>query len=343
MKRLARSGGDRYRRAEMRTACLFASVTLLAACGPTATNPGDDDDGADAAREIDAGFDDDAGGGDDGCEKIDLLFVIDNSGSMAQEQANLAANFPGFIDVIEASGLDYRVAITTTGVDYTYNQSTFPGGPTLPISIDGGDNGAMLQPGGCNLPRRWIERGDPAPATMFACAANVGTSGPSDEMPLAAMRAAFDDRVADGTNAGFRRPDALLAVVMLTDENDCSYEQSVTLGFAESLCDAQQEPVANYTAFLDSFAGERGRWAAAVIAGPGPGACSSTFGDADYAARLDEFVQSAGPSNGALSSICVGDLTQGLTDALVLFDTACQNFPPIGKVAPPPAPVDVAL
>jgi hypothetical protein len=69
-----------------------------------------------------------------------------------------------------------------------------------------------------------------------------------------------------------------------------------------------------------------------VIAGPGPGACSSTFGDADYAARLDEFVQSAGPSNGALSSICVGDLTQGLTDALELFDTACQNFPPIGRV-----------
>lgn len=61
----------------------------------------------------------------------------------------------------------------------------------------------MLQPVGCNLPRRWIQAGDPNPAQLFACAANVGTSGPSDEMPLAAMRAAFDDRIADGTNAGF--------------------------------------------------------------------------------------------------------------------------------------------
>ena len=151
------------------------------------------------------------------------------------------------------------------------------------------------------------------------------------------MRAAFDERIADGTNAGFRRADALLAVVILTDENDCSYEQPVTLGFAESLCDAQQEPVANYVAFLDAFTGERGRWATAVIAGPGPGTCSSTFGDADYAQRLDQFVQQAGAANGVLSSICAGDLTAGLTTALALFDTACQNFPPIGRVAPAPA------
>ena len=75
-------------------------------------------------------------------------------------------------------------------------------------------------------------------------------------------------KITDGTNAGFRRADALLAVVILTDENDCSYEQPVTLGFAETLCDAQQEPVANYVAFLDGFTGDRGRWATAVIAGP---------------------------------------------------------------------------
>ncbi|MBK9036535.1 MAG: VWA domain-containing protein [Myxococcales bacterium] len=309
-------------------------VLAVAACGPTASGPsGDDDDTVDAARAIDAGFDDDGGTVDDGCAKIDILFVIDNSGSMAQEQANRAANFPQFISVIEQSGLDYRVAVTTTGMDYAYTQEAIPGFP-LPMSQDGGDNGAMLRPGGCTLPRRWIELGDPDPATLFACAANVGTSGPSDEMPLAAMRAAFDERIADGTNAGFRREDALLAVVILTDENDCSYEQPVTLGFAQSLCDAQQEPVANYAAFLDGFTGDRGRWAAAVIAGPGPGACSSSFGDADYAARLDQFVGLAGPSNGVLSSICAGDLTLGLTEALELFDTACQNFPPIGRVVP---------
>ena len=179
------------------------------------------------------------------------------------------------------------------------------------------------------MSRKWIEKTDANRSQAFACAANVGTSGPGDEMPLAAMRTACEERMADGSNAGFRRQDALLAVVILTDENDCSYEQSVTLGFGESLCDSQLEPPANYNTFLDTYTGDHGRWAVAAIAGPGPGPCSSTFGDADYAERIAQFATAAGPTNALISSICVGDLTLGLMDALELFDTACDNFPPI--------------
>jgi hypothetical protein len=43
-----------------------------------------------------------AEGGDGvGCAKADFLFVIDNSGSMADEQDNLIASFPGFIATIQ--------------------------------------------------------------------------------------------------------------------------------------------------------------------------------------------------------------------------------------------------
>jgi hypothetical protein len=306
---------------------LSVSVLLVAACGPSPGSgddgPGGDDDPVgdrpDARPQVIYGD-----GGATRCEKIDVLFVIDNSGSMGQEQTNLGENFPGFIGVIEESGLDFRVAITTTGVDYTYYQSTPLG--SFPATQDGGDNGAMLQR--CTMTRRWIEQADPDPAGVFACAAAVGTGGPSDEMPLAAMRLALEDRMADGTNAGWRRPDALLAIVFLTDENDCSYEQPVTLGFTESLCRTQMEPVGNYVAFLDAYTGDRGRWAAAAIAGPGPGSCSSDFGAAAYAERLDQFVQQTG-ANAVLSSICSGDLTTGLADALTVFSSACDEFPPI--------------
>lgn len=42
---------------------------------------------------------------------IDILFVIDNSGSMGEEQANLAANFGAFIEVLEANDVEanYRI------------------------------------------------------------------------------------------------------------------------------------------------------------------------------------------------------------------------------------------
>ncbi len=311
----------------------FVSALLLlavTACGPSPGGGGGDDDddstGPDAGRPDARPWEPSPDGGVAArCEKIDLLFVIDNSGSMDAEQVNLAANFPAFIQVIAESGLDYRIAVTSTAVDYEYSL-TIPGIGTLPQSISGGDNGAMLQR--CGMSRRWIESADADPATTFGCLAALGTTGSSDEMPLAAMRRAFGARMADGTNNGFRRDDALLGIVILTDENDCSYEQPVNLAFTESLCSSQMEAVSGYVGFLDTYTGDRGRWASAVIAGPGPSSCSSTFGSADYAQRLDEFVTMTG-ANAVFSSICEGDLTVGLADALEVFSAACDDFPPI--------------
>ena len=309
------------------TSVVFSGLLAAAAiaCGPSVNGRtgGDDtgDDGPDAGGDPVFPPDD---GGNSGCQKIDLLFVIDNSGSMGQEQANLIANFPMFISVLDQSGLDYRVAVTTTSRDYHYTMS-FPIGGGVPMNTGAGEDGAMIKPASCNMAKRWIEKTDPNPSQTFSCVANVGTGGNSDEMPLGAMRDAFEDRMADMTNAGFHRTDALLGVVFLTDEEDCSYEQSVTLGIGQSLCDAQMEPAQNYVNFLDSYTGHRSRWAAAAIAGMGPGACSSTFGDAQEATRLKAFVAAAG-SQARMSSICDGNLSTSLQQTLALFQSACGGI-----------------
>jgi hypothetical protein len=300
---------------------LTIAILLLAACGPTPTRNGadDDNDGDDDTPDAPVAPPVDSLG----CQAIDVLFVIDNSGSMGQEQTNLIANFPGFISVLDASGLDYRVAVTTTGRNYSWTMQT-PLGP-IPDSQDGGDNGAMLQPAACNMTKRWIEKADADVSGTFSCLANVGTGGPSDEMPLSAMRDAFEERMADNTNTGFHRPDALLGIVFLTDEEDCSYEQPVNLALGQSLCNSMMTPVDQYVQFLDSYAGNRTRWAAAAIAGPGPGACSSSFGDADEATRLKTFVTQTG-ANATMSSICDGDLSIGLQQALAVFQSACGGI-----------------
>lgn len=47
-----------------------------------------------------------------GCDKVDFLFVIDNSGSMGDEQNNLISSFPLFIDTIEQTldqAQDYHI------------------------------------------------------------------------------------------------------------------------------------------------------------------------------------------------------------------------------------------
>ncbi len=264
------------------------------------------------------------------CTKMDILFVVDNSGSMAEEQANLGKNFPLFIDVLNAfktaggSDLDWRAGVTTTGKDVSYTIDL--GGLALPMT-EKGENGHLQQK--CGMTRRWIERNDNVDvAQQFACLANQGTMGSSLEMPLEGMRMALVDRVKDGSNAGFLRDDALLAVVFMTDEEDCSRSDN-NFSLPNGICNPKDEtPVSQYVSTLDTVAHGKGRWAVAAIAGPGPGACMSSFGSADENTRLRELVTSAG-QNGIFSSICSGDLAQGLKDALQTFSAACESFPPI--------------
>jgi hypothetical protein len=300
------------------------TICAVAACGPGMR---DDDDGTG-----DDGAGDDGGGGGSGvprqCNQMDIVFVVDDSGSMMEEQSNLASNFPMFASLLanyttsDGQKIDFRVAVTTTGKDlmYTINAG---GGLMLPMN-EQGDDGAFKN--NCNSQKRWLEPNDPNLGQTLACRANVGTNGPGFEMPLLMSKWALDKRVTDGTNAGFVRPDALLALVMLTDENDGSTEQNNFVVTPTSEPPVDYNP-ADHIAFLDQLKGHRSRWAAGVIAGDG--ACSSSFGNAVDATRLKDFVNranSGGSVQATFSSICDGDLTIGLKKALDTFQAACGGI-----------------
>jgi len=268
------------------------------------------------------------------CSKMDIVFVIDDSGSMAEEQANLRANFGPFAELIDnyqnsdGDYLDYRIAITTAGRDVSYKVLAPEPLGEIPFN-EGGMNGEFVQD--CGMTRRWIERGDPNVADTFACAADLGTAGPGAEMPLLGLEWALNRRTADGTNAGFLREDALLAVVMLSDQDDCSREDNGFVIDGDTCYDPADSNIISldyYLGFLDDLKQGRGRWATAVMAGPGPGSCSSSFGTAIEAVRLKEFADKTG-ANAEFSSICDGDLTQALADALDTFAAACETFPPV--------------
>src|SRR6476661_1736301 len=46
--------------------------------------------------------------------KIDVLWVVDNSGSMATSQQNLANNFPSFIQKFQEKAYDFQMGVVTT-------------------------------------------------------------------------------------------------------------------------------------------------------------------------------------------------------------------------------------
>jgi hypothetical protein len=252
---------------------------------------------------------------------------------MGEEQTSLVQNFASFIQVIDnyrtadGSQLDYRIAVTTTGRDLSY-VTVLPGNISIPITEDG-DNGAFRRTG--SMPRPWIERADGNVTGTFAQLAQVGTQGASTEMQLLAAEWALSERVADGTNDGFLRDDALLAVTIITDEDDCSREDN---NWNESAFEGPCVPtnpnirqVPSFVDFFDDLKGARGRWALAAIAiPPGAGQCG---GDSSYEGdRIYELAQLAG-DNAVFSNICGGNLAGALQAAVSTFTEGCDTFPPI--------------
>jgi len=160
---------------------------------------------------------------------LDILFVIDNAPTMAEEQAALLANFTRFANVLEnmEGGLP-NVHIGVISAD-------LGAGPYSVGNCVAGGDGAELQ----SSPRRDCEAPQDAFISdvanydgtrtrnysgdlteTFACIAELGTEGCELSQPLAAARRALDGSVA--TNAGFLRDDAFLQIVFITDQDDCS-------------------------------------------------------------------------------------------------------------------------
>src|SRR5437870_2132665 len=74
----------------------------------------------------------------------DILFVVDDSGSMSEEQANLAANLGAFIDTLVASPVknDFRIGVTNTSVE------EFVVSPTAGRSYTAGPSAGVPYPAG---------------------------------------------------------------------------------------------------------------------------------------------------------------------------------------------------
>lgn len=150
----------------------------------------------------------------------DVLFVVDNSESMEDEQELLATNFPAFVDWFERSDVDYHIGVISTDMD------------------DNEQSGLLRESQGAF----WIERSTPNAAEVFADMTRLGITGSTEERGREAAYTALELRGA--ANAGFRRDDAFLNVVVVSDEDDQSGDDRVSrLEFTAYLQDLQTETV----------------------------------------------------------------------------------------------------
>jgi len=250
---------------------------------------------------------------------VDLLFVIDDSPAMAPQRAKLLESYRRFIAVLETipGGLyDIHIGVVTAdvGTRGTWDSSgpaigTGPGSCTSEgeggelrraSSVDGNFLSDVSRPDGT---RERNYAGSLADA--FAQLADVGAAGCTYPRPLEAMRRAL----ANPANAGFRREGAALAVMLITNDDDCSFGSwSLTGGTLDrSRCAANAGllvPTEAYLAALKSSAGVAGRvFMLGAFEPPGAPACADARPAPRLAAFLDGF-----PDRSAATSICGSDL-----------------------------------
>jgi len=187
--------------------------------------------------------------------EIDILFVIDNSGSMVGEQKQVAASFNRLTSVLDEKfgAGKYQIAVITTGME---SAGCPPCAGMIDISCmnETGENGRFQDRRGrivddtVDPPLFAFDPSDPAcrivTSQNISCFVDpaggglygsgtvfVGTNGCGYEKGLEPIRTALST-LSSSYNAGFLRPGATLAVVVVSDEDDCGQVGDVSEGIA---------------------------------------------------------------------------------------------------------------
>jgi len=229
---------------------------------------------------------------------VDILWVVDNSETMAQEQQGLGESFQVFIDTLLASSVNYHIGVTSTDVGDGGRLHT--GARNIPVITPDTDNAAVAFLQNVKL--------DPTGArneTGFETAAMALGKGvhwhPGD--------------AAAPPNAGFLRDEAALFIIFVSDEDDHSFG-----------------PVSYYYRLFESYKGpgNDGRVSTSAVVGPAdpdnPGCFDQARGAAEPGYR---YVDLAGQSGGTFASIC-SDFNQSLAQLSITAAGLKAIFPLAG-------------
>lgn len=162
-------------------------------------------------------------------KNLDLLFVVDNSGSMADEQQHLANSFESFIEQFSERDLNFHIGVVSTdirpGNTWTGAQSGSCGRPYQ--GIFNGGPGTLLSKYSAY---KFLTPDVPNYINKFKNNVLLGTCGSGREMGIASAHAFLDPaRLAPGGyNAGFVRDDAYLAVIIISDEDETRSNDDIT-------------------------------------------------------------------------------------------------------------------
>ncbi len=278
----------------------------------TGTSEGSGSSGGSGGDSSSTAADESSSGGvpTEPCTGLDILVVIDNSDTMAEEQAKLGMALSPFIAQLneQLPGILGSIQIGVITTDAPQMVVANPSMTCTPYAS------------GTN----WMSFG-PTLSTELACASAVGTMGDPDERPMQmSIEALGVDLVGDGGfNEGFLREGAPLVLVILTDEED-DFEEITEWG-------SEGDP-ADWVAALAATQGgyEQNVIPLALVGTDPPNACPPFQWDgvtgAEIATRIAEFV-GAFP-HGAVGDICAAEYMTFLGGTVADVVAACNAHVP---------------
>jgi hypothetical protein len=268
-----------------------------------------------------------------GCRKIDFLFVIDDSDSMADEQQQLIDGFPGFLESVRDTieDFDYHVMVVGTGrqeMSFDPCENRFGTGH---VRSSKGEDCGLLED--FLNGERFIDAEHEDVEAAFACIADVGVDGGGDEKTVWSLGDAITEHTGVGQcNEGFLRDDAILVITLITDEEDDPNDGPPR---ADNDGNSPGDPAYWREGMLEAKHGDDEAIVVLGLLGDSdvPGGLCSTFvwpeGEgAEPSPRLRELVESF--PYGSWTSVCQPDYSTFFNAAVGDIDAACGGFSPPG-------------
>ena len=231
--------------------------------------------------------------------KTDVLFVVDNSGSMGWAQDEMAGGFPHFINRALALNADFQIGVIATEVNDaetavgTPPRDIFPG-----VLVQAPGRPKIITPQTPDLEQAFSDN-----ARLGECCSDEQEAGLQAAW-MALTQPLVDDPAA---NAGFLRDDAKLYIICLSNEQDQSLGDP---GF--------------FVNFFESLKGSTNTdWMKlSTICGDCPDGCGNFTADCG-----SRYIEVANRTGGIFESICTSNWQQAMENLAVDAFAAPREFP----------------
>lgn len=234
--------------------------------------------------------------------EVDILWIIDNSVSMRNEQEAVAAGAQDFIGRLTTTDIDFHMGVITTDV-----------------STSNPDAGALLGTPSVLTPST------PSYVQEFQERVLQGTEGDDQERGLQAAITALTAPMTNTRNVGFLRDEAMLSIIVLSDENDCSDFGALGANSTGEDCYSEYDkltPVADLVRELRELKEDSNRVIFSGIVGPDASEnCDDSVPGKRYFTAIDML-------NGVTGDICqtdygavmdaLGEITSGILTSFSL-------------------------